>query len=425
MPSYKFKHQCYKVSSRSDLRLDHHQTVLHAAAKSKTDHIYCDCRSDHLLRLIPHFLSGCGYILRREHADDPHLEGCCFAGDLEAVFEPRHQAGTVRYTLNMLLEKSRGLEGMIESCSAATSDNQVRYGDFIHFFQRHFTRASVEAFAEVNVGKAFRDPALVNPEIDNIFARLAEIMSEPLLQNDLSVEFCLRSLDLKLFWGLTMFPLVEESDRPLGPDGRLEFELGSHWECDGFHEVGPLLEIPPDVLLNSRGKAKANDHIIPPPYLYAALAKPNGDAYRAFNFYRIPVAHAGEHLFPVESEIERRGILALVADGIAMLKLHVQGDMRALGSGLWPFKTDEDGYLPNRPDVIAFTDGGIQVLYIAGMDDPEYQKDVDASVAEMERHFSSEQVLVRKIQARSLSAEDWRRVLSQPVALTGQAGDRF
>jgi hypothetical protein len=252
----------------------------------------------------------------------------------------------------------------------------------------------------------------VNPTVFEIFGRLVEMMSEPLLVDGLSPAAGLEQLGSKLFWGVTQQQLVAESDHPLNPDEMLEFQLGPHWACDGFHQHGPLLEISSAVLSQSRGKAKAMGHRISPPYLYAVVAKPSGDAYRAIHLYRVPVACVGKYIFPIESEAERRAIQILALDGVALLKLHVQGDLRIFGSSLWPFKTGHDGHLPSRPDVIAFSEGKVRVIYLTDSVDPEYHRGVEESIAEMERLFSSPDVLVQKIPARSLARDTWRRFLS-------------
>jgi hypothetical protein len=408
MWSYYDNNQRHFICSRVDLGQEPHRSILaDAAANGRI--LRCGCRNDICLRLFPYIIPGRGPCVRRYSIDDAHADGCPFSGKLEPIYEPLHAPGTEIYTMNMLLEQDGPTERMPVGGSVTKTGSGLRYPDFVHFFQKYFTQASLESFEGINYGTTFRDAGIVNPNRLSLLDRVKELMCEPLLQGEISVERCLRENGLKLFWGLTRQPLVEESETPFCQDGWLEFELGPHWDCDGYHrERHPLLKIYPDVLSDSRGNAKAHSHIIPPPYFYAALTAPDDNAYRAYNFYRVPAALAGNHISLVESETERRCAKALTAEGVAFLKPHVDGDMRILRSGLWPFRTDERGRLPNRPDFIAFADGKVWILYVFNTEDPAYHKRVDASVAEMEKYISSPEVVVRKIHGRYVELGLWR-----------------
>ncbi len=358
--------------------------------------------------MIPFEQPGLGFSLRRNRETDPHLTRC-FAVTLEAVFDPRGPSGTVNYTENMLLDDDDQESSSSGGTAAPTTGGcGSRYEDFVHFFQAQFTRASIEAFSLVNAGKSFRDAGLANPSRTMVFGRMAELFNEPLLRRgSLSLGSALERLGRQLCWGVTDWPLVEESDNPLGEGEVAEFQIGPHWECKGVQPVGALLEISPKVLSSSRGNVKARTHVIPPPYLYAAVVEPMGGVSRVAHFLRIPVSLKGNCIFAVESEAERRCARTLSDAGVAFLKLHVQGDLRALGNELWPFQTDEKGHLPSRPDVIAFIDGKVWIFYITGSSDGEYLKRVAESVAELRLFLAHPDVLILQKTAGSFADGSW------------------
>ena len=368
----------------------------------------CGCSDDVPLWLIPFEIPGVGSNLRRHRIDDPHRRRC-FSEPLEPVFESEKRFGTVIYTENMLLEGDVSDSDHSPITSAGNiSGNGSRYEDFVHFFQAQFTRASLETSLLANEGKAYGDSGLLNPGQPVIFGRMAELFNMPLLrQGSLSLESALGRLGLKLYWGITDQPLVQESDRPLDDDEYLQFKIGSHWDCHGFQAKGVLLELSPKVLTNSRGKAKAHGHIVPPPYLYAAVAKPAEGINRVTHFFRVPACIFGGSIFLIESEAERRSLRLALAARVALIKLHVQGDLRALGERLWPFRTDAMGRLPNRPDVIAFIEGKVRIFYITDSDDAEYLKRVAESVAELRLFLAHPDVLVESKTAESFADGSW------------------
>jgi hypothetical protein len=349
---------------------------------------------------------------KRHRKADPHLVGC-FAETLEAVFEPQSRS-TVIYTENMLTEEvSPVAEPTGGSVPGASKEGGRRYEDLTHFLQAQYTRASLEAFSSANIGKSFRDTGLVHPSRSMVFGRMAELFAEPLLSRGRSLEAVLTELGLQLFWGLTAQPLVQESDRPLEDDEVLEFRIGGHWECRGFQPVGSLMEISPAVLANSSGKAKAMGYVIPPPYFYAALVQPEGGVSRVIHLFRIPVIDVGHCFFSVESNAERGPIRVLSNTGVvALLKLHVHGDLRALGRELWPFATDENGHLPSRPDLIAFWHGKVRIVYLTDSVSEKYHQDVDRSVSILKLFLATPDVLVKKIPAKSFTPESWVQLLA-------------
>jgi hypothetical protein len=246
-----------------------------------------------------------------------------------------------------------------------------------------------------------------------VFGRLTDLFHEPLLhRNSLSLVSALKNLGLRLIWGVTAQPLVHEADCPLDADEVLEFKVGKHWESHGFQATGMLLEIPPEVLSASRGKAKAMRHVIPPPYLYAALVEPTDERNLVRQLFRIPVFQAGNGIYAVESEAERRCLGALSDAGVPYLKLQVQADLRELGRDLWPFRLDEHGRLPSRPDVFVFLNGKLRIIYLTDSRDPVYHGKVDHSIAELKRFLADPEVLVVKIAAELFLDDNWRQLLA-------------
>ncbi|HEY5213547.1 MAG TPA: hypothetical protein VIJ38_11070 [Acidobacteriaceae bacterium] len=358
--------------------------------------------------MIPFEQPGRGFSLRRNREADPHHERC-FAATLEAVFDPRGSSGAVIYTENMLLDDDCQEGGPSGEIAATTAGNGgLRYEDFIHFFQAQYTRASIEAFSLANAGKSYRDAGLANPSRAIVFGRMAELFNEPLLhRGSLSLESALKRLGRQLYWGVTDWPLVDESNDPLGEGEVAEFKIGSHWDCHGFQTKGVLLELSPKVLANSRGKAKAHGHIIPPPYIYAAVVKLEEGINVVTHFLRVPAYAYGGSIFLIESEAERCSVQFAHAAGVALVKLHVSGDLRALGEKLWPFRTDAMGRLPNRPDAIAFIEGKVRIFYITDSSDGEYLKRVAESVAELQLFLAHPDVLVLPKTAESFVDGSW------------------
>jgi hypothetical protein len=408
MQYYCDKYASCLVRSRKDLLSNEHQAIMQRAAKDRRM-FDCGCCIRMKFKLIPFKLPGtCIYILRRRRISDPHLKGC-FAEELEPIFDKKDRSGSVNYTERMLMEDDgrdgHPARGMTERHADGSGE---RYEEFVHFFQAQFTRASVETFRTVNAGKSFRDTALVNPSRAMVFGRLAELFYEPLMRrNTLSLVSALKKLGLRLFWGVTAQPLVDESDRPLEEDEVFQFEVSGYWESHGFQPTHALLEFSPTVLSASRGKAKAMVHVIPPPYLYAAVVEPSGTAYRVIHFFRVPVSIENNCIFIIESETERRSLRVILKAGVAFIKPHVQADLRALGGELWPFKTNKLGRLPSRPDVIAFIDGKVWIFYITDSRDGKYLEDVAESVAELKLFLANSNVLVLPKTAESFADGSW------------------
>jgi hypothetical protein len=398
----------YEIGSRKNLADAEHKARLKCAATNRS-RFRCGCRNDIVLWLIPVKLPGDRFILRRLRESDPHEKGC-FAEKLEQIFEHRE----IVYTDRMLMDDEEGQCILRAGNSGRGSgSNNSSYEDLVHFFQAHFTRASLESFRAVNAGKCFKDLGLVNPTQSVVFQRLAEICHEPLLfRSTVSLASALGSLGHELFWGVTALQLVEESDNPLAEDEVLEFTIGRHWDCQGFQPTHAVLHISPKILAESRGKAKAMNHTIPGPYLYAALVKRSGATYRVLRLFRVPVCLKHGCIFMVESEVERRSIIGILGDRIALIKLQVKADLRALGSGLWPFKTDEMGRIPNRPDVIAFIGSKVRIIFITDSADAAYLSGVDKSISELEEFLGSHQVQVAKITADEFSNGSWRMRLA-------------
>jgi hypothetical protein len=407
MKYYHDKFACYLVRTRKDIGSLVHQHFIARAAKDKR-WMRCGCRSDIVLWLIPFEDPEGRFNFRRYRISDLHLIGC-LSEPLEPVFESEKRSWTVIYTENMLLEDD-GLTAdfSFDTTAGLTSGNGSRYEGLVHFLQAQFTRASLETFSLANEGKAYGDASLLNPGQPMIFERLVELFNMPLLrQGSLSLETALGRMGLRLYWGVTDQPLVQESDRPLDEDEYLQFKIGSHWDCHGFQTKGVLLELSPEVLANSRGKAKAHRHVVPPPYLYAAVVKPTESINRVTHFYRVPACIWGGSIFLIESEAERRSLRIALAAGAALIKLHVQGNLRALGESLWPFRTDESGHLPSRPDIIAFLNGKVRIFYITDSRDDEYLKRVAESVAQLRLFLAHPDVLVLPRTAESFTDGSW------------------
>ena len=401
------------VCSRRSLSDEEHQEVFESAIAGGR-WLFCGCRQEPVLRLIPYVLPRLIVTdrkrrigLRRFRTSDPHLPGC-FAGQLEAIFAPASQFG-VDYT--------DAIFGAAQSRGEAAEDTERRqsvfrghqYGDFTHFFQRMLTRASLEAFAEKNACRSYKDSDLESPSPDDIFKRLASILGEPLMYGGAnSPTERLRSLGRRLVWGLTSQKLVEESDQPLASDELLQFQLGRHWDSEGQHPFGPLLDLTPDVLGRSRGNAKAMRHRIPPPYLYAAVFEPGENANRVYEFYRVPVFVTSDVLFLVESQSERRSLNFFARGGLALIKLPVRADLRTLGPNLWPWPT---GYIPSRPDVIAFFEGRVILVYLTNTKLADYHEKLAKGIVAVKESFRGPEVAVGAVASDELNFDSWPTIL--------------
>jgi hypothetical protein len=402
----------HSLSKRGDLGNDVHQSVLRTALRAR-GFFFCGCRPERKLKLIPYRLSEKLVGLRRFRISDRHAEGC-FAEQLDPISEPGVADGTVDYTDNIFLGKGVHDQNPPKGNAGgdANKTRSRRWEDFTHFFQAQFTKASLEAFSTANVGRSYRDSGLVNPTLGQIFGRLVAIMGLPIMHNrSASPSSRLGSLGLKLLWGLTAQQLALESDNPLDADEVLEYQVDQHWDYQGFQRIGPLLEIPGDVLSSPHGKVKAMGYLILPPYLFATVFKPGKDTNQVIELYRIPIALAGGTIFPVESEAERSAITVLFKAGVSMIKLHVQGDLRLLGNGLWPFRTNDIGRIPSRPDVIAFVSGQVRILYLTDSVNPAYLAKVAESVSEMKAFLASPDVFVKAVAADAITPETWREAI--------------
>jgi hypothetical protein len=406
---------CHYFRTRADLGEAPHRAILAAALAAKRP-VTCGCQgalpANLRPKLIPYPYRKRGPFLRKHPKTVPHDLGCPNDGELEPMYESVHRPGEMKSSMRMFMAEEEAMERVPPDASANFSGSGTHDENFVHFIQRQFTCASLASFSGTNAGKSFHDPSLKNPTFFEVFNRLREIMHEPIFDNGQTPAAGLEQLGYKLLWGLSKLPLVDYCDDAWAMNEEVTFNLAMHWECDGWKPDGTKLKISPEILSRLGGKVRANDHVIPPPYFYAAVVKPIGDMNQVIHFFRIPIAHVGKCIFPVESEVERQSVQLLASEGVPFLKLHVKGDLRLLGKKLWPLRTDGNGELPKRPDIIAFVNGKIRILQITDMKDSKYEEDVDASVVELEKFFSSPEVTVKKIRGRDLSRENWRCFLA-------------
>ena len=394
---------CYIISRRRDLADPGHQEAIKSAARNGR-RFRCGCRSDVPLWLLPVTFSTGFATLRRRRVSDPHLHGCP-AETIERTFG--HPLEVV-YTDRMLFPEVPSGSSHLYSDTAGAGTSGARYEDLTHFFQAQFMSATLEAFAAANAGRSFCDSPLSQPSQYLVFEKLAGRFHLPALnRNTCSLVSALGVHRLQLKWGLSSQPLVRESDAPLAADEVMEFRIGPHWSCSGPNKAGETLVFSPVVLASSRGKAKARSHVIGPPYLYSALVRPEQGYNVVHYFYRVPVSTAGGSIHVVESEAERRSLAVLaLEEGVALLKPHVQCDLSILGP-LWPYPLEDGGLLPNRPDIIRFADGEVQVIYITDSCDEIYLSSVQRSVEEM-RLFIGSAANVRAISAEDFANGNWR-----------------
>jgi hypothetical protein len=390
----------YEIESRKDLGNSPHKERLKCAAR-KHHRFRCGCRDDIELWLIPVELSGDRYILRRLRRSDPHLEEC-FTVTLEAIFDNAE----VVYTERMLM----GDDGRHGSATGGGEPGRSGgsggpcYEDLCHFFQAQFTRATLDAFGAANAGKSFTDRELVNPNRSAVFKRLGEIFYEPLLcHKTRSLAAALKEISHEFFWGVVDADLVALSEDAIAEDRDLELETGRHWDCRGFQPNRTTLKISPEVLEESRGKVKAMTYTIPGPYLYAALVNPIGEEDRVKWFYRVPISYPAKSDYIIESAAERRSVNIAVAAGIAILKLHTKGDFRGLGKDLWPFRTDEQGHLPSRPDLVAFFDGLVRLIYLTDTAQAQYHAGLKEDIETMRTFLQAPEVGVHSVPASLLT----------------------
>jgi hypothetical protein len=407
---------CHYFRTRADLGEEPHRATLAAALAAKRP-VTCGCQGaipSHLRpKLIPYPYRKRGPFLRKHPKTVTHDFRCPNYGNLEPMYEPLHQPGKLKPTIRMFMEEAEAADRAPPIASdEPTGSGGTPEETFVHFIQREFTRASLKCFAAINEGKSFCDLRLKNPTFFEIFNRLRQIMHEPILEDGQTPAAGLEQIGHKLFWGLCKEPLVDYCDDALAMNEGVKITLAMHWECDGRKPNGTKLEIPLEILSRLGGKVRANNHVIPPPYFYAAVVKPIGDVNQAIRYFRIPIAHVGKCIWPVESQAERQSIEVLALEGVAMIKLHVKADLRILGQKLWPFGAGMDDKSLSRPDIFAFVDDRVHITYITDTDDLVYHEKVDASVAKMKQHFSRPEIIVRKIQARDLNRENWRMFLS-------------
>ena len=143
------------------------------------------------------------------------------------------------------------------------------------------------------------------------------------------------------------------------------------------------------------------------------------------HFFRVPACIWSGSIFLIESEAERRSLRIALAAGAALVKLHVQGDLRALGVKLWPFRTDEIGHLPSRPDIIAFMDGKVCIFYITDSRDDDYLKRVAESVAELRLFLAHPDVLILPKTAESFMDGSCPRFPRKPSRCGGRPKPRL
>ena len=388
------------IGSRSELSEPHHQAILREAA---TNHrcVYCQCRPERKLRLIPYEdPGGRGFNFRRFREDDDHAPGC-MATELGAVFEPLHFDGA-KYAEQLFDPADPANPGAGGQVSGQHSPKRQSgwYGDFTHLIQALLTRASIREFAVANAGRSYRDLGLVNAAESAVFWRLAELLSQPLMTSGASPAVAARRRGLEIVWGVTEKPLVQALLRLVQEDGTVALRVSRYWTCAGPQAGTLQLRISRAAGMSAGGKVFANGHPIPPPYFFAAAVAPSGEVSQLL---RIPVVRVGDSLFVIESQEERRAMPVFCEAGVAAIKLHVHGDLRELGSRLWPFATNRRGRLPSRPDVIAFALRKVRVVYLAGSKDQKYLDKVTASVMEMNRHLAHPEAIAVQIPSQGLA----------------------
>jgi hypothetical protein len=273
-----------------------------------------------------------------------------------------------------------------ETSGTRGSREAVRYEGFGHFVQNFITQAYAEEFALQNPGKGYQDTNLVSPSFEAVLRRFRQHLDEPFLGwNNESPTSALRQLRAELIFGVTSKPLAEKSEE-MAPDGMLlRLRTGNHWNQDGPQLKRASLTISTQVLEEAGGNVRAHGTPIQAPYLFAAVTKRVGDTHEVIKLIRVPVACHQTWFYLVESRPERRATEFLAEVGVALIKPHVQLDVRLLGDRLWPL-TATRGDMPSRPDILAFLNGKLAIVFLTSSTTKEILSKARQSV-EVTRKF--------------------------------------
>ena len=397
----------YDFQCRRDLVVQRHQAALaRAVASGRT--LHCGCRTDGP-RLIPLRVTGGKYTLRRYRLTDAHAPGC-----------PMPELEAMGFT-SPVVYSDRILVFTLPSRSPENSTPQVyrhhwsdagRYEDLVHLLQSEFTRAVLEVFAACNRGKNHRDVSLINPPSDDISRCFAKRLHEPILnRGSKSLAQALAEKDLILFWGLSSKPLVEAFRSEVADDAQFEFGVPSCWRLGESTAAPAVLRVPIGVARAARGKVMARGHLVGPPYFFAAVARRSSDHNEVVFFYRVPVVVTAGSIFMIESEVERRGLAAITGAGAACVKLHVQADLAILGRSLWSFSLGAGGRLPCRPDVIAFRDGTVRVIFITDFEDTDYHTELAGNILKLREMFGADGPKVCSVPYSAIISGSWEKLV--------------
>jgi len=415
MMGYIFEGTTFLLQHRDDLFEEEHQARLRKAAAGPAK-IYCAFCGDPPPRLVTFPIPGDLLDLKRGRVG-VHLGGgeriCSRSwdkcdGEFVATPEVRHPP-TIFDPIAEIKAKGAGAK---DENGSSDSDESKRYENFGHFFQKYFTRASLEAFAQKNLGKGYGSEGLQNATAVEIFDRVAEILLEPLMTGkDPCPATVLRNAKRELVFGVTDERLLDFKAEDLIENQAFFFEVGTYWSSEVTQGFGMGFDIPPRVAGAAAGKVKARGHDIAPPYLYAAVVQQMGLLSQAIRFYRVPVVLGDNYLFTHESNTEGRSLTVVGEAQLPCIKLPVDADLRILGPLLFPFKTDADGRLENRPDGIVFWGGLVHILFFSDAGDDLRWKKVGEDVDRMRKRLAHPDIRVQQLATDALTSENWRSLL--------------
>lgn len=364
------------LSCRQDAGEPEIQELLENAAKSGR-WLGCGHCCDPDLRLFPFFDHEerghnfrCGQNERPRHAPD------CFVNFPGGIFDQAPPKG-VCYTANIFAQVAPHVPSAPRPFTGNVGSG-VWYGNLTHLINACLMEASISAFRNWNRGLGHSDHGIAAPPLDEIFSALGERLRSPLLVGGESPALAARRLGLRIFFGTTRTLLVEDL-REQGLHGRsIDLSLDDAWDSDGRLAGGSRFHISPTVGSAAAGKTMAYGNVIPPPYLVVGAATRSGDVVRLIV---VPIAPCANLLLTAESAVEQWFLALVVELGAAIIKPCINTDLRELGAQLWPFRTNQHGFLPHRPDALVYFRGRVWIVEVAGSIAANYNQIVDARLA--------------------------------------------